>query len=91
MEHLYANNRYLLLLINFSSNKTLRCDTEEKLQNKISLRDITLNEGNQFPIKKVLYPQESRITYKNPLKSSATIPISQFLRMIPLEFSRRIK
>lgn len=89
MEHLYANNRYLLLLINFSSNKT--CVTEEKLQNKISLRDITLNEGNQFPIKKVLYPQESRITCKNPLKSSATIPISQFLRIIPLEFSRRIK
>lgn len=56
MEHFYANNRYLLLLINFSNNKTLKCVTEEKLQNKISLRDITLNEGNQFPIKKVLYP-----------------------------------
>lgn len=61
MEYLYANNRYLLLPINFSSSKTLKCVTEEKLQNKISLCEITLNEDNQFPIKKILYPRDSRI------------------------------
>lgn len=61
MEYLYANNRYLLLPINFSSSKTLKWVTEEKLQNKISLCEITLNEDNQFPIKKILYPRDSRI------------------------------